>query len=254
MLPHAGERAGEPPLGRHDRRHRGEPLLAPLEAVGRFVERGGEQVGPADHREEVHADPVGAAREQALRRRRGARAGGTADAGLAHFRRERIEVGEEADLFVAAREGLEGIAQVVHAAVQLPQLGGELAVLVLEALGAGEVDGAGDAGVAEQQRQADSNHRQARDHLQNGVRDFDDARRLGIMRDQYQRPPTAFCHVHTLAREGAMNAPSGSPHGHGVAGIQVKKIALESPVVKNRACALTHLESTQSAELVRNVA
>ena len=60
MRAHRGERAGQPALRRHDRGRGRQPRGVQREAVGGFLERGGQQIGPSDQGVEIHPDLAGA--------------------------------------------------------------------------------------------------------------------------------------------------------------------------------------------------
>ena len=144
MVTDSREGAGEEALGRHDAGRRRQALHVRVEAVGRFAERGGPQVGAAHQRFEVDVDAERfAAGDAALTQQAiglGPFALRAADAGAARVVVERLEPGHQPDFFVAARDDGQRVGQQPHALVHARQLGGQGAILSLEPVAARYVD------------------------------------------------------------------------------------------------------------------
>jgi hypothetical protein len=114
-----------------------------------------------------------------------------------HRRIDRLEVGQQADLGVAGFETRDRVGEGGDPAMELVQLGGELAVFLFQALGMGEVDRAPDRRVPEQHGQQHGGNRQAPDQLERSVRDLENSRGARPLRDDNDGPATFghACHL-----------------------------------------------------------
>ena len=145
-----------------------------LKAVRRLGKGRSQHVGPAHHGADIHPDLVRPARQLAAVRGLPGGPGGTTDAGFADFVRDGLEIGEEADLFVAGGESAESVAEVVQAAVEFAQLRCQPLIFRRQPLGSTQVDGLGQARVPKQQRGADQDGRHGGRNLEQGVGDLND--------------------------------------------------------------------------------